>query len=50
MKGQVLLAARDIVKMTGMGASSVRACNGVDLSLRGGQLTLLSNRADQGRQ
>ena len=41
MTGNALLTAVGIVKVLGEGASRVHALNGVDLTLRGGEMALL---------
>jgi putative ABC transport system ATP-binding protein len=49
MTGDLLLEARAIVKELGQGAGKVRALKGVDLGLRGGELTLLMGPSGSGK-
>ena len=49
MTGKPLLTATGIVKVLGEGPASVRALKGVDLTLRGGELTLLMGPSGSGK-
>jgi len=49
MTGRPLLTATGIVKVLGEGPAAVRALKGVDLTLRGGELTLLMGPSGSGK-
>ena len=49
MSGKTLLEAKAIVKELGQGAGKVRALKGVDLALKGGELTLLMGPSGSGK-
>ena len=47
--GEILMSARNIVKVLGKGAGEVRALKGVSVELRGGELTLLMGPSGSGK-
>ncbi len=47
--GTAILEARDIIKFVGSGAGEIKVLKGIDLQLRGGELTLLMGPSGSGK-
>ena len=46
---QLVMEAKDVTKVLGAGAGQVQALKGVNLALRGGELTLLMGPSGSGK-